>query len=625
MSIKAISTKSTEIKEIENRLKTSFKHITDSYDFTKTALLVQIPQVDPEFVEHKIAIKRGYFAYLPQSLFYLAAQLRELGVKSKILDLNYEVLNAATEEKDPNLSWKNSLRKSLNDESIGFACISFMFEPTRNQLEDIISFIKSNWPSVAILVGGVAASSDPELIFTRTDANIVFLNEGEGPLKAFYEAINTNHLSLYNVVLKDFEGNPVWADIKFGGEINLDIRNEFSKIPFERYCKVGSLNNFSRLCGLDTPYATVISRRGCRARCTFCSVRNFNGMHVRTRPSVSVVDEMVFLNDKFGVKHFEWLDDDLIYDEEEAINLFNEISRRLPGITWAANNGVIARFITPNIMQAMEDSGCVGFGVGLESGNPETLKKIKKPITIKKFNEFCEIAKAYPRIFKIVFLILGLPDERFIQMLDSYAVARKSDLDWTSYFLYQPLKNTESYVSYAIMDDETDESIKLRGTTMNFNPNRSSLKSSDIEDKIYNGYDIFDLDGDTIPSKEQLREIWFTFNYVTNFLRHPALFSESDVCVRNAISWFRALSEAYAENPIIDCLIYYLEKKLNEKSSVELESIRTLAVGKIRNSKHYQKRDKQFSFSSFLDGKIPSIDKRAEVTFNHGAIQVISS
>ena len=39
----------------------------------------------------------------------------------------------------------------------------------------------------------------------------------------------------------------------------------------------------------DTVFATVLSNRGCRAQCTFCSVANFNGRAVRShRPKESI-------------------------------------------------------------------------------------------------------------------------------------------------------------------------------------------------------------------------------------------------------------------------------------------------------------------------------------------------
>ena len=50
-------------------------------------------------------------------------------------------------------------------------------------------------------------------------------------------------------------------------------------------------------------FATVLSNRGCRAKCTFCSVRNFNGRGVRRREVSSVIDELLMLREVYGVEH----------------------------------------------------------------------------------------------------------------------------------------------------------------------------------------------------------------------------------------------------------------------------------------------------------------------------------
>ena len=128
-----------------------------------------------------------------------------------------------------------------------------------------------------------------------------------------------------------------------GSPVNLDIRDQYAKIPVKDYHSVGCLSNFSRMNGLDIPYATIISRRGCRARCSFCGVRNFNGKGVRVRDSGEVITEMKYLYDTYGIRHYDWLDDDLLYDRDAAIAIFNGIERELPEATWAANNGVIGR------------------------------------------------------------------------------------------------------------------------------------------------------------------------------------------------------------------------------------------------------------------------------------------
>ena len=62
--------------------------------------------------------------------------------------------------------------------------------------------------------------------------------------------------------------------------------------------------------------STILSNRGCRAQCTFCSVRNFNGVGVRRRTIDSVIEELKILKFEHGIDHIMWLDDDFYIIEK---------------------------------------------------------------------------------------------------------------------------------------------------------------------------------------------------------------------------------------------------------------------------------------------------------------------
>lgn len=582
------------------------------YEFENGAVILQIPQVPTELMDSRIARNRGYFAYPPQSLFYLGAVLDGLGVRNRLVDLNYLALSAACRNDDPRAAWEQGIDEAMAAFDRPLVCVSFMFDPTYPQLLSVVGYVKSRWPECCVAVGGVAATADPERVLRDSEADCVFSNEGEAPLAGFYGFWRGESPPPNNLSLLDGGGKVVCTPVTTGGEVDLDIRQQYSKLPISDYHHIGSLNNFSRMRGIEVPFATIISRRGCRAKCTFCAVRNFNGKSVRVRNTDGVVDEMVHLHDVHGIRHFDWLDDDLLYNHDAALELFRQIGRRLPDITWGAHNGLIAAAVTPALMEAMQDSGCIGFGVGLETGNPELLRKVRKPATIETFHEFADLSKNYPRMHYLVNFILGLPGETFSQMLDSFTVATRAALDWNNFFTFQPLKNTDAYVAYGGMDDgRADEDVRQRGTTMNFNPVRGgSFRELGESDGLVTGYDVFDLDRASLPSPEQRKEIWFTFNYVANFLRIPAAGTDSPQRVRNAIRWLAALGTAYEENPAIDCVQYYLHRRLDDERG-EAESIRARARAKFANSPYWRMRDSQFAFSAFLDNTLPPLDSRA--------------
>ena len=59
------------------------------------------------------------------------------------------------------------------------------------------------------------------------------------------------------------------------------------------------------------------------------------------------------------------------------------------------------------------------------------------------------------------------------------------------------------------------------------NPVRGGLFKNDGEESLLlSGYDVIGYDLETSPTREQLKEIWFTFNFVVNFLHSPAIYTE---------------------------------------------------------------------------------------------------
>ena len=100
--------------------------------------------------------------------------------------------------------------------------------------------------------------------------------------------------------------------------------------------------------GEDVRCSTVLSNRGCVAHCDFCSVREFNGVGVRHRSIDSVIGEIETLRDEYQIKHFVWLDDDLLSNRKRTENLFGEMVKRKLGVTWDASNGVIAACLNKN-------------------------------------------------------------------------------------------------------------------------------------------------------------------------------------------------------------------------------------------------------------------------------------
>ena len=587
--------------------------------------MLTVPLVPFDGIDLAVARNRGYFAYPPSGPLFIAATFRELGVPTHILDLNYEVLKEAQRD-SPDLdgTWKAALTKALERFKSPLIAISIMFDTTYEQFAAITREVRCLRPDLLIAAGGVAATGDPERLLNEGHADLVFLHEGENPLKAFYGALESGNVSgLYNLAFRDKADRIHRFPIRPSPGPDLDLRPEFDQLPIADYCNVGSLSAMSRFRGADRPFAAVLTRRGCRARCSFCSVSNFNGRGVRLRGRERVMAELEHLYHHHGVRHFSWLDDDLLYNHDDIVALFKDMAERLPGITWFSDNGVIASAVTREILEAVESSGGLGLQISLETGNPGLLRAVHKPTTHKKVFGFACMVEDFPRLFMRLVFILGLPKENFGQMLDSLVTAVHTGLDWVNFFTYQHLKNTELYSVYS-PTDLTVEGDSVQLLSKDFNPVRSaSFRDPSVGEGLARGYDVFDLPLDSIPSRRQLNEIWFTFNMLVNFLLLPALRTDKKERIANAAAYIRSVRSAYPTDASMVAVLYYLENRLVAIPPAEVEALRTLARELLEGSDYWQMRDSQFGFTSLLEDRLPEIDPRARTIIDEGGPEVV--
>ena len=108
-------------------------------------------------------------------------------------------------------------------------------------------------------------------------------------------------------------------------------------------------------------------------------------------------------------------DDDLLKDEKRH-ELFNMMVEKLQSSD--ATNGLIAHSITKDgVVEAMNESGCIGCYIGIESGNRDILKKIKKPGTIETFIKAADKLNLYKKINSRGFLIVGFQMKIFLKYL----------------------------------------------------------------------------------------------------------------------------------------------------------------------------------------------------------------
>jgi B12 binding domain/Radical SAM superfamily len=362
----------------------------------RRVLLVTPPDASREMFQFQTAKRGRYANYPPYGLGLVAASLREIGIEVKICNLQHEVLRECGRHDAPmsfdyDRTWRERLDDEFADFQPDFIGVSCMFTMTHVSLQRVCSHLSTT--GVPIGIGGVHVTNDVERVLDEIPAaGIAFLRESDRAIQIFVKVVNGD-LSidkLGQIILNAQRVDGGRERVRFTRDC-MPTEDEIGYIPgydlleVSEYSRVGTIGSYYCLKPKETVFATVLSNRGCRAQCTFCSVRNFNGKRVRQRGVLGVVDELQLLVERYGVGHVMWLDDDLLKDHRRAVEMFNEIVRRNLKLTWDASNGVIAASCTDDVVHSAAESGCIGLHIGMESGNAKILREIKKPGTVENF------------------------------------------------------------------------------------------------------------------------------------------------------------------------------------------------------------------------------------------------
>jgi anaerobic magnesium-protoporphyrin IX monomethyl ester cyclase len=153
----------------------------------------------------------------------------------------------------------------------------------------------------------------------------------------------------------------------------------------------------------------LLTSRGCPARCTFCA-NYVTGRGFRFRSAASVVDELNAYHRLTGATFFPFWDDALTANTPRLFELCQQFETgiRFP-LAWSAITR--ANMVTPELLRAMKRAGCVSVNFGVESGDNEILRVIKKGVSTQHVVRALEWAKAEGLLTACNFM-LGFPQEK---------------------------------------------------------------------------------------------------------------------------------------------------------------------------------------------------------------------
>ncbi len=194
----------------------------------------------------------------------------------------------------------------------------------------------------------------------------------------------------------------------------------------------------------NKPMATVATSRGCSSSCIYCISPVISGKKVRFRSVESVYNEIEECIEKYGITDFFFKSDTFTINRDWVINLCDLIinSQTDIKINWVANSRV--NTLDEELLKKMKQAGCSLIALGIESGNDESLLKMKKGITVKQSINAINLIKKIG-IQTYGFYLIGFPWETKKHLKDTENLIFKLDTDFMEISVATPFKGSELY------------------------------------------------------------------------------------------------------------------------------------------------------------------------------------
>ena len=290
-----------------------------------------------------------------------------------------------------------------------------------------------------IVIGGPHVSAVPSEAIKKKYIDYVIVGECEYPMAELVRALE-GKMGINLVKNLYYKENGV---IKFNGKRPL-IEN-LDELPFPAW-NLFPLNKYKPSSARtihNKKSFSIITSRGCPFQCTFCS-KDVIGTKYRKHSPERIIDEINYLIKKYGAEEIAIWDEEFTIDKERVKKFCDLLKKENIKIDWSCSARVNS--VDYELLHLMKQSGCSLIMYGVESGNQEMLKRIKKYITLGQIEKAFKITKRAGIPIR-AFFMLGLVGDTIKTMKQTIAFAKKLNPDIASFTLLAPLPNTEDYTN----------------------------------------------------------------------------------------------------------------------------------------------------------------------------------
>ncbi len=362
-------------------------------------------------------IRTGHNCSFPLGLGYIASYVRQKGHEVRIFD------------PEPYRQSVPQLLRALHEfkpDLVGLTCVT----PNFMLACDLVRSIKA-LHSCIVIVGGVHVNALPRsTLAALPELDAIIFGEGEIPVLEIAEEFDRKGRVDFNKI-----HNSAFISkqtVSYYESERIDYINNLDILPYPARDLVDlSLYRLHPQFSRGVKSATILSSRGCPSKCTFCA-NICTGRKFRPNSPEYFVQELGHLVKEYNIRHFHVVDDCFTANSKRVEAICDLILQKHLKISWFIF-GRVNQLLDEQIIKKMKMAGCVNVLLGIETGDQEINRQMKKGTTLEMAEKSCSLLRS-----------------NRIQYLNSFMIGNESDTRQT----------VEKTIQFA---------IKLKSTMVGFN------------------------------------------------------------------------------------------------------------------------------------------------------------
>jgi radical SAM superfamily enzyme YgiQ (UPF0313 family) len=372
----------------------------------------------PQFLQEKTA-------YLPPlGLLYIASFVEQQK------DCSVKIYDAVIYNTD----YTTVARVAKDYDVIGITTTTF----TLIDAIETVKAIRRDNASAIIVLGGPHLAIFPQESIAIPGVDFVLQGEGEKSFAQLVELLAENS--------KEYSTVPglYWKEedqIKWNPKDSFIVNLDELPIPNRQLLDYTFYHSLLSKQKVEDHYVTTaFSSRGCPYKCIFCDRPNM-GKAFRSHSPQYVLDDISKALE-LGIREVIFYDDTFTIERERVNEICELILQRAIKIEWDVRARV--NDVNRDMLALMKRAGCTRIHFGVESGNPDMMRILKKGITreraLQVFQDAHEVG-----IETLGYFMFGCPNETRSQMQETFDFALELNPDYAHFAILTPFPGTPLY------------------------------------------------------------------------------------------------------------------------------------------------------------------------------------